>query len=151
MRKQENNYNQNSTDDDSRIEYKEHSEFFETYYQLRNKTLMYFSLTRTNPSNMIKLIDSLSDLFRWTNAQLNAITDIKEIRSELNKLYILHKNNEINKCFSSCENFFDLLSSLQMDTELIPKVKTQDNRDITKEDDPRFMIATAAFNLIYPE
>jgi len=151
MRKQENNYNQNSTDDDSRIEYKEHSEFFETYYQLRNKTLMYFSLTRTNHSNMIKLIDSLSDLFRWTNAQLNAITDIKEIRSELNKLYILHKNNEINKCFSSCENFFDLLSSLQMDTELIPKVKTQDNRDITKEDDPRFMIATAAFNLIYPE
>lgn len=151
MRKQENNYNQNSTNNDSRIEYKEHSEFFETYYQLRNKTLMYFSLTRTNPSNMIKLIDSLSDLFRWTNAQLNAITDIKEIRSELNKLYILHKNNEINKCFSSCENFFDLLSSLQMDTELIPKVKTQDNRDITKEDDPRFMIATAAFNLIYPE
>ena len=149
MREEKNN-NYTQIEGDTRLEFKQHNEFFQRYYAIRFEFIRDLILTSTDINKVKAAYDSLNALIKWTSSQLKkAGMDLDELKKDMKTTFNLIKRRDYVLAVDKLETLFDKVSEVHEKGEIIPKVHINEKDEILSEKDDKVKNALIAYNLIY--
>jgi len=114
--------NLNYSENDKSLQYKDHNEFFEIFFQLRKQFLrdLHEFYINQNETTKSVVIGTMLGLIRWTGSQLGKVLDVNEMRT---KVIRLGNSREYPKLYLQLDDLFLEISKAHESCELIPKIK----------------------------
>ena len=147
-RYQENSY----TSDGNALAYKEHSEFFTRFDELRAKVVEGVGKSVLVPNNIEDTIPFLKALINWTSSYIEKLDKLEDIDSRFNKCIDEFRKGKKKDCVKTIEDLFRELNKIYEYDELIPQVKEVDKKeDELNSLDDKTRAALEAWNLVYAQ
>ena len=137
---------------DTSLDFKEHSDFFEKYFELRYKFIeamseMTFSNDKAAFSNLYKDLLKLVD---WTTVYINN-TDIYTDLDKLKTSIITFNRQDTAKAKTLSSNFRNILKLINKDHErheILPKVRLDAKPDYLTEKEDKIRDALRAYEIL---
>ena len=121
----------------TQLEYKEHSEFFDTFYRIRNTFQISFAASHTDTKQLKVCFQNLQALIMLTTGQISKVVKINSVRVREKEIQNLVNTNNNQLALDKLRNLHDDLSEYWTLTEILPKVKEEsidENRKFWKDE-----------------
>ena len=120
------NYKKEKTNDqfkgDTNLNYKEHSEFFDTFYRIRTTFQTSFAESHYKKDSIKVCFQNIQALIMLTTGQIIKVVNLEDIKTkEIHIKDLIRKNNN-DKALDKLRDLHDELSLYWAAVEILPKV-----------------------------